>query len=215
MLRGLVLQRHVFDGEQRFDALPRLNIDARSQLASRPLRVCHLCSSLSRRFAGHSIVIVVSPWNARRNGKPFGARHPLQKSKKTTHQATRQGRSACSDFFDSFCAMHGRCRRSPRRKPPRRSEHATPREPVRHRLHAIHGDGRSEADREARQNGRPRRHKGRMGLVPLLRRDERCADLGLGRFRLPRHPGHRDDLFEDERLADRGQGCDRASTSRR
>ena len=51
--------------------------------------------------------------------------------------------------------------------------------------------------------------------VPFLRRDERRADLRLGRFRLARHPRHHHDLVEDQGHGRSRSRASPASTCRR
>ena len=87
----------------------------------------------------------------------------------------------------------------------RRGQRGARREAIRRRLHAVHGDAGVETGREARQGGRPRHHH-RMGDIPLLRRDERRADLRLGRFRFARRARHHHDLFQDQGNGERGEG---------
>ena len=154
---------------------------------------------LPRRLTRGSLRVALScivPAKVRRRQ----ATAPTKPARQTGRTDGRQGGFNAAHFHIRAGAV---LRRDPGRYRARRSEHDPRRQAIRHRLHAIHGHGRPEDDREARQGGGPRRREGGIQPVPVERRDERRAAVRQRRFRLSRHSRHHHDLVEDQGHADR------------
>ena len=135
MLLGLVLQRHVVDREQRRACLPGRSISG----AMRPPVCARIMAAMLSPCLAGGVSFDQEKRSARRNTR--GRNCMLRRL--TVHRCIR------------------RVARLARRRA-RRGKRRARRQAIRRRLHAIHGDAGSEADREARQGGGPRHHH-RMG----------------------------------------------------